>query len=243
MRPPETAVEVWLARDGWNQIDPRRARERARNRLASVGLLGLLFLPALFITSEWRSPQNLLGILGAVLFVVLCVGLLLQVVMTRVAMDDLAGPLTPGGRALLTMVLKQVVGPNNTFKMEPGQDLPPDTQMVQRSISTAMSAEELALLEPLFDQLNQKSALMARSEREPPLIELALSGAGRAAFSLAADLRGQDAKKEAAQSNLIRLTGIIAGLPTELDKDDPVSLAAMRSAMSAWFEFKDLWKA
>lgn len=238
MRSPETALEEWLARDGWNQIDRGRLKERARNRLILAGLCVPVVILLLIFTGETRSMVDLIGIGGSLLFLLLCAGLLVSALRCARRIDEVLGPLTPSGKALLTQVLKKVVGPNNTLAMEPDQEPPPETQVVQGSISEAMTTEELALLEPLFREINNKMTLKAAGDREPPLIEWSLPWAARAAFNLAADMRGETKKKEEAISNLIRLKEIVAGYPIEYEKGSPESEAAMRTAVGAWFDLK-----
>lgn len=239
MEPPETALEKWLAREGWNQIDRGGLKARARNRLILCGAAVILALTLLWVTGELESLTSVWGITASVLFAAACAAILISAIRSSDSIDELCGPLTSSGRSLLTQVLKQVVGGNNSLRLEPGMDPPPSAQMVQNSVSTALSTEDLALLEPIFEQVNRKWALMERGDGETTIVEFALIGAGRAVFSLAADLRAENARAESARLRLRELKEIVAGFPTRLFMEDQASREAMMKSLGAWIRFKE----
>jgi hypothetical protein len=110
---------------------------------------------------------------------------------------------------------------------------------VQGPISAALSEEEVALLESLTEAALKKKALLAVGDHEPPMVEFSLIGAVRCGFTLLAEMRKQPAKRESLAAKFRQVTEMVAGFPTEWDKDSPESVEVIRRFYAAWTKFKE----
>lgn len=239
MRRPETAAEIWLAIEGWNQIDPGMRAQKIKVYSLAIFLCGV----AILAFSTFLANENKWVALGTGLF---AVGMGVYGLFFKKdhlpdikLSDTMYGPLSSGGKELLREVLVQVVGPNNTLDRVPGQDPPLDSLSVQGPLSAALSDEEVTLLESLAEAVLTKKALLASGDHEPPMVEFSLIGALRCGFTLLAEMQRQPAKRESLRAKLRQMTEMVGGFPTEWDKENPESVEVIRRFYTAWTKFKE----
>lgn len=240
MKQPETSLEIWLARDGWNEIDPGLRLQRAKGRawlLAALGVAAGVAPMILADSDAWKLYVVSLicfGFSGSLLYALNQGSKFFPLTNELMAFENLW---TSEGKNLLEQKLKEIVGPNNTRDRRPGDYPPAHKLSIQKSAKAVFNDKELRLLEPLADLVIKKMDQMDRGENEPIIFVVNLQESMRIAFSLIAKLQVNEDQFQQVEAEFLRMEEIINGFPTVMSLQDVEQSDRDRNSYQAWRAF------